>query len=77
MHTEIITVITTRIDLDTFTPTTSVAVECEDPLPHDVIYTAVAASCRAAANEADRNLSKQKKERVDLNFNDSDNSDDI
>lgn len=54
MHTEIITTITTRIDLDSMTPTTSVKVDCEDDLPRPLIYAAVEGACRAAADQAAR-----------------------
>ena len=51
MHSEIITTITTRIDLDTMTPTTSVHVECEDELPHSLIYAAVEGACKGVAKQ--------------------------
>lgn len=59
MHSEIVTTITTRIDLDTFTPMTSMQVDCEDDLPRSVIYAAVSGACRAAAGKADEMLNHQ------------------
>lgn len=53
MFAEITTTITTKIDLDTMTPTTSVHVECEDELPHSLIYAAVAGACKGVAKQMD------------------------
>lgn len=50
MHTTITTTITTRIDLDTFTPDHSVSIEAEDELPEQVIYAAVQGACKATLN---------------------------
>lgn len=59
MHSEIVTTITTRIDLDTLKPTTSVHVDCEDELPQSVIFAAVAGACRGVAAEAEKRLGHQ------------------
>lgn len=51
MHTTITTVITTRINLDTFKPEHSVSIEPEDDgLPVEVIYAAVKGACKATLN---------------------------
>lgn len=71
MHSEIITTITTRIDLDTLTPTTSVQVDCEDDLPRSVIYAAVSGACHAAAGKADEMLNHQPVAPVRLDDEDS------
>lgn len=49
MHTTITTTITTRVDLETFTPDHSVDIDAEDSaLPEELVRAAAAGGCRAA-----------------------------
>jgi len=51
MHTTVTTIITSRIDLDTFKPEHSVSIEPEDDLlPTVAIYAVVKGACNATLN---------------------------
>lgn len=48
MFTEIKTIITTKIDLESFESDHSVTIEAEDVLPQSLIYAAVVGACKSA-----------------------------
>lgn len=47
MKSQIVTTITTLIDLETFDTKHSVSIEAEDPLPMDVVKAAVEGACKS------------------------------
>jgi len=50
MYTEIVTTITTKIDLDEMAPEHHVDISASDELPTQLIYAAVEGACRATIN---------------------------
>lgn len=56
MKVQIVTTITTLIDLDTMTPDHAVAIDAEDAegFPPSAIYAAVAGGCKAALKAVER-----------------------